>query len=136
MRIASNRRLRNPLVLDAAMLQAELHLNVSEFENAVADFGLAEKAASDAGLVEAQVDAICGAALALFNLKRTSETRALGFKALELARVSGSETAVASSQIVLAMERMCMGDLDAAEAGAPLRCRCCKTTFARRFRCT
>ena len=36
------------------MLQAELHLNVSEFENAVADFGLAEKAASDAGLVEAQ----------------------------------------------------------------------------------
>ena len=44
--------LRNPLVLDAAMLQAELHLNVSDFENAVADFGLAEKAASDAGLVE------------------------------------------------------------------------------------
>ena len=108
--------LRNPLVLEAAMLQAELHLNVSEFENAVADFGLAEKAASDAGLIESQVDAICGAALALFNLKRTSETRALGFKALELARLSTSETAVASSQIVLAMERMCMGDLDAAEA--------------------
>ena len=77
--------LRNAVVLDAAMLRAELHLNVSAFENAVADFGLAEKAASDAGLVEAQVDAICGAALALFNLKRTSETRALGFKALELA---------------------------------------------------
>ena len=85
------------------------------FENAVADFGLAEKAASDAGLVEAQVDAICGAALALFNLKRTSETRALGFKALDLATCSGSETAVASSHIVLAMERMCVGDLDAAE---------------------
>ena len=77
--------LRNPLVLEAAMLQAELHLNVSEFEDAVADFGLAEKAASDAGLIESQVDAICGAALALFNLKRTSETRALGVKALELA---------------------------------------------------
>jgi len=108
--------LRNPLVLEAAMLQAELHLNVSEFENAVADFGLAEKTASAAGLIESQVDAICGAALALFNLKRTSETRALGLKALELARLSTSETAVASSQIVLAMERMCTGDLDAAEA--------------------
>jgi tetratricopeptide (TPR) repeat protein len=108
--------LRNPLVLEAAMLQAELHLNVSEFENAVVDFGLAEKTASDAGLIESQVDAICGAALALFNLKRTSETRALGYKALELARLSTSERAVASSQIVLAMERMCLGDFDAAEA--------------------
>jgi len=107
--------LRNGVVLDAAMLSAELHLNVSAFENAVADFGLAEKAASDAGLVEAQVDAICGAALALFNLKRTSETRALGFKGLDLARVSGSETAVASSHMVVAMERMCVGDLGAAE---------------------
>ena len=107
--------LRNPLVLEAAMLQAELHLNISEFENAVADFGLAERAASDAGLVEPQVDAACGAALALFNLKRTSETRALGVKALDLARAVKSDTAVASSQIVLAMERMCMGDLDAAE---------------------
>ena len=94
------------------MLQAELHLNVSEFEDAVADFGLAERAASDAGLVESQVDAICGAALALFNLKRTSETRALGVKALELAHGAKSDTAVASSEIVLAMERMCMGDLD------------------------
>jgi tetratricopeptide (TPR) repeat protein len=108
--------LRNPLVLEAAMLQAELHLNVSEFENAVADFGLAEKAASGAGLVESRVDAICGAALALFNLKRTSETRALGLKALELGKLSTNETAVASAQIVLAMERMCMGDFDAAEA--------------------
>jgi tetratricopeptide (TPR) repeat protein len=107
--------LRNRLVLEAAMLQAELHLNVSEFENAVADFGLAERAAADAGLTEPQVDAICGAALALFNLKRTSETRALGVKAFELARGAESDTGVASSQIVLAMERMCMGDLDAAE---------------------
>jgi len=107
--------LRDRLILEAGMLQAELHLNVSEFENAVADFGLAERAASDAGLVESQVDAVCGAALALFNLKRTSETRALGVKALELARAATSDTAVASSQIVLAMERMCMGDLDAAE---------------------
>jgi hypothetical protein len=30
---------RSALVLDAAMLRAELHLNVSDFESAVADFG-------------------------------------------------------------------------------------------------
>jgi tetratricopeptide (TPR) repeat protein len=100
------------------MLRAELHLNVSDFESAVADFGLAEKTASDAGLAEAQINAVCGAALALFNIKRTAETRALGIKALELARRSGSRTAVASSEIVLAMERMCMGDFEAAQSYA------------------
>jgi tetratricopeptide (TPR) repeat protein len=104
------------LILDAAMLRAELHLNVSDFESAVADFGLAEKTASDAGLTEAQVNAVCGAALALFNVKRTAETRALGAKALELARRSNSRTAVASSEIVLAMERMCVGDFEAAQS--------------------
>jgi tetratricopeptide (TPR) repeat protein len=122
--------LRNPLVLQAAMLQAELHLNVSEFENAVADFGLAESAASDAGLVESQVDAICGAALALFNLKRTGEARALGLKALDLARAASSDTALASSQIVLAMERMCVGDLDAAETWSTPALPILQTRFA------
>ena len=107
---------RSALVLEAAMRRAEVHLNVSDFKSAVADFGLAEKTASEAGLVEAQIDAVCGAALALFNIKRTTETRALGTKALEIARCSGSSTAIASSQIVLAMERMCMGDFDAAQS--------------------
>ncbi len=109
---------RTALVVDAAMLRAELHLNISDFESAVADFGLAEKTASAVGLVEAQINAVCGAALALFNIKRTAETRALGIKALELARSSGSRTGVASSEIVLAMERMCVGDFEAAQSYA------------------
>jgi hypothetical protein len=96
----------------------------------------AGETASDAGLIESQVDAICGAALALFNLKRTSETRALGLKALELARLSTSETAVASSQIVLAMERMCLGDFDAAEAWTTPALPVLQSPIARRFRCT
>jgi hypothetical protein len=37
-------------------------------------------------------------------------------KALELARLSGSRTAVASAEMVLAMERMCMGDFEAAQS--------------------
>ena len=48
-------------------------------------------------------------------MPRPSETRELGVKALELARGAESETATASSQIVLAMERMCLGDLATAE---------------------
>jgi tetratricopeptide (TPR) repeat protein len=107
--------LRSTLEVEAAMLQAELHLTLSAFEDAIADFGLAERAAADAGAMDTQIEAICGAALALFNLKRTGETRALGSKALELAGRSGEETGVASAQIVLAMERMCCGDLDGAE---------------------
>ena len=107
---------RSTFEVEAAVLQAELHLTLSAFEDAVADFGLAERAAARAGAIDRQIDAICGAALALFDLKRTRETRALGAKALELAHRSGEATAVASAEIVLAMERMCSGDLDAAQA--------------------
>jgi len=106
---------RLPLILKVAFLLAELHLTLSEFDDAVADFSIAEKAAAEAGLIEPRIEAICGAALALFNLKRTDETRALGQHALDLARRAGSETAIASAEMVLAMERMCIGNLDAAE---------------------
>jgi tetratricopeptide (TPR) repeat protein len=106
---------RTPLELQCAMLRAEVHLNTSAFEDAVRDFGLAEKAAAQAGLIEPRIDAICGAALALFNLKRTGETRALGLEALGLAHRSGLDTAIASAEMVLAMERMCRGDLDGAQ---------------------
>ena len=106
---------RLPLILKVAFQLAELHLTLSEFDDVVADFSLAEKAATEADLIEQRIEAICGAALALFNLKRTDETRALGQHALELARRSGSETAIASAEMVLAMESMCTGKMDAAE---------------------
>ena len=106
---------RLPLILKVAFQLAELHLTLSEFDDAVADFSLAERAATEGGLIEQRIEAICGAALALFNLKRTDETRALGQHALELARRAGSETAIASAEMVLAMESMCLGNLDAAE---------------------
>lgn len=87
--VSNAERLRDPerggMVYDAAMLQAEVHLNLSAFDSAVGDFGIAEKAAAGAELVEPRVNAICGATQALFNLKRTAETRALGLKALDLA---------------------------------------------------
>jgi tetratricopeptide (TPR) repeat protein len=106
---------RLPLILKVAFQLAELHLTLSRFDDAVSDFGIAEKAATEADLIEPRIEAICGAALALFNLKRTDETRALGQHALDLACRSGSETGVASADMVLAMERMAVGDLDAAD---------------------
>jgi tetratricopeptide (TPR) repeat protein len=106
---------RLPLILKVAFQLAELHLTLSEFDDVVADFSLAEKAATEADLIEQRIEAICGAALALFNLKRTDETRALGQHALELAGREGSETAIASAEMVLAMHSMCVGNLDAAE---------------------
>ncbi len=136
MPIVSNRQLRNPLVLEAAMLQAELHLNVSEFENAVADFGLAEKAASDARLIESQVDAICGAALALFNLKRTSETRALGFKALDLAKLSGARGPSPRRRLCWRWSACVWVTSMPRKRGPHPRSRCSKAPLARRFRCT
>ena len=83
---------RLPLILKVAFQLAELHLTLSGFDDAVSDFGIAEKAATEADLIEPRIEAICGAALALFNLKRTDETRALGQHALDLACRSGSET--------------------------------------------
>ena len=69
-------------------------------------------------------------------MKRTSETRALGFKgAGTRACCQASETAVASSQIVLAMERMCMGDLDARGTWSTPALPVLQSDFARRFRC-
>ena len=96
------------------MLRAELHLNVSDFESAVADFGVAEKTASDAGLVEAQINAVCGAALASSISTNRRNTRARHKSAGTCASFR-QQTAVASSEIVLAMERMCMGDFETAQ---------------------
>ena len=117
---------RSALVLDAAMLRAELHLNVSDFESAVADFGIAEKTASDAGLVEAQIDAVCGAALALFNIKRTAETRARQ-KRWNLRVVRAAEP-VASSKWCSRWNGCAWAILKRRRISADLRCRYCRAT--------
>ena len=102
---------RRKLVLEAALKLAQFHLTVSDFEAVAADYRLAAQAAEEAGQSETRIDAICGEALAEFNLKRTDKTRVLGEQALELAREANSVYGTASAEIVLAMERMCGGDM-------------------------
>ncbi len=105
---------RLPREQAAAFQLAQLHLTLSDFEGAAADFLAAEEASIALGDTEHQIDAICGAALAIFNRKRVDETRAMAERALELARRTKSEYGVASAEIVLAMERMSLGDTTAA----------------------
>ncbi len=59
--------------------------------------------------MESQVNAICAAALARFNLKRMEETRQQAQRALQIARTAGSPLAEASAELVMGLERMCFG---------------------------
>ena len=102
-------------VLAAAFELARLHLTTSQFDEAIEDFALAEKAAVELGNKEAQIDAICGTAMALFNLHRMAEMRQQANRALEIASAAGSSAGVASAESVLACDRLCTGDLGAAE---------------------
>ena len=107
-------RQRHERVLSAALQLGRLHMTLSRFEDALADFGLAEKAARDCGDRENEVSAVCSSALALYYLERLGEMAEQGRRALELARTAGSEVSVASAELVLGVERLCVGALPAA----------------------
>lgn len=102
-------------MLAAANHLGQLHLTLSQMEAAILDFESAEKFAAELGSVEAQVNAICAAALARFNLRRMEETRLQAHRALEIARAAGSPVAEASAELVLGLERMCFGATAEAE---------------------
>jgi tetratricopeptide (TPR) repeat protein len=102
-------------VLAAAFELARLHLTTSQFDEAIEDFVLAEKAAGELGNKEAQIDAICGTAMSMFNVHRMAEMREQANRALEIASAAGSSAGVASAESVLACDRLCTGDLGAAE---------------------
>ena len=107
-------RQRHERVHSAALQLGQLHMTLSQFDDALADFQQAEKAARDCGDQESEVNAICGSASALYYLKRLRETVEQGRRALELAKATGSDMCVASAEIVLAYERLCVGALPAA----------------------
>ncbi len=100
---------RHSRVLAAALQVAQLHLVLSRFADAAADFELAEKAASALGDIDAQVNAICAGALAQFNQIHLDAARQYGERALALAQAAGSEVGAASAELVLGLERMCLG---------------------------
>jgi len=102
-------------VMAAAFELARFHQTLSQFDGAIEDFAQAERAAVELGDKETQINAVCGTAMALFNLKRMAEMRQQADRALEMARATGSDVGVASAESVLACDRLCVGDLGGAE---------------------
>ena len=102
-------------VLAAALQVGQLQMALSRFPDAAADFSIAEKAAQAAGDLEAQVNAICGCALAQFYQRCMEATREIAVRALAIAEEAGSEPALAAAQSVVGLERMCFGATSSAE---------------------
>ncbi|MCK4775797.1 MAG: AAA family ATPase, partial [Candidatus Krumholzibacteria bacterium] len=102
-------------VVAAAVELAQLHMTISRFADAAESFEIAEVAAEAAGMTEEQVRAICGKGMSVYNLKRLDEMKATGERALKLARSINSDVGVASAEVVLATQHLCLGKLDEAE---------------------
>jgi tetratricopeptide (TPR) repeat protein len=102
-------------IIAIALQRALLNLNLTRFDDAIADCELAEKTADEAGNREEQINALCRKAIALFYCKRLAETEQFGNQAAELARRAESRLGLASAESVLAIRRICIGDLAGAE---------------------
>jgi tetratricopeptide (TPR) repeat protein len=117
--IACARKLRGPerlpRLLEAANCLGRVHMTLSRMPEALADFELAERTAAEIGDTETHVNAICSAALVLFNTRQADKTREYAGRALEIARAAGSERAAASAEMVLGLERLSYGDTGEAE---------------------
>jgi tetratricopeptide (TPR) repeat protein len=117
--LANADKLRGPAgqsrILAVVLQRVPLHMTLARFDDAIADCERAEKVAEETGNREAQINAICGKAIALFFLKRLAETQQYGNQAAELARLVESRIGLASAEGVLASHSLCTGDLAAAE---------------------
>jgi serine/threonine protein kinase/tetratricopeptide (TPR) repeat protein len=106
---------RQERILEAAFDLAQFHLTLSRFSDAISANELAEKTAREMGDAEAQIRAVCGKALVLFNTKNLIQMLAEGERAFELAHAAGSRLGLAFADLVLGLERQCSGDLTVAE---------------------
>ena len=103
---------RDERLLEAAAQLATARQALSEFEQAIVDFTFAAEVAARLGNAEAQIDALCGAALASAYLKRTPEMRRRAQQAMAVAEAAGASSAKADG--ILGYERIFAGDLAAA----------------------
>jgi tetratricopeptide (TPR) repeat protein len=108
---------RHARVMAAALEIGPLYQDMMRLDDAIAAFDLAECAAGEVADRDAQVNAICSKATVLFFCKKhVTEAQKQGERAFELARLVGSDTAVASSEFILACTRWCYGEIAEAEA--------------------
>jgi Protein kinase domain/AAA ATPase domain len=107
---------RQSRILAAALQRAPLYLTLARYADMLADYELAERVAKETGNREAQINAICGKAMAFFFTKCLPEAQQYGNQAAELARLAESRVGLASAEAVLAFHGVCTGDLVAAES--------------------
>ncbi len=108
---------RHPRILEAVLHRAQLYRTLFRFEDAMADFVLAEATAREAGDTEAEIEAICQFSLAASQIKQIAVARAHAQRALERARAADSSLGVAAAEVALAFPDLCEGELDAAKQG-------------------
>jgi serine/threonine protein kinase len=106
---------RHTRLLAAAFHLGPLYQTHAQFQEAQANYELAEKVACESADAEAQVQAICGIAAALCYLGCLRECREQGKRALDLAQAAQSTVGVACAERILGQERTRVGDLDAVE---------------------
>jgi len=106
---------RHAGVAAAALVLADIHFTVTQFEEALAVFVSAEEAARDGGDQHTQITAIVGEANVLGALKRLEEAEQHLYRAMEIARQAGNDLDVATVEARLAGTRMVQGHLAEAE---------------------
>lgn len=119
--VADAEKLKGPeshsRVLAATLALGQLYQATTRYDDAIAAYDLAERAACESADRNAQINAICSkAGVLFFCMKRAAEAQEEGERAFELARLVGSETALASSEFVLACTRWCFGEIAEADA--------------------
>ena len=106
---------QGPLLLEHAFLKIRMSYNQGLFEEIPDACRAAEQLALLANDAEARVDVVCTHAIALFYLKRLTEADQEAARALELARDTKTELAIASAEAAVALIRLSFGDLAKAE---------------------
>ena len=96
-------------------VSGEIHVALTQLEEAAADFALAEDAARDGGDQPTQVHAMVGQAHVLTLLKRLEDAEQLGARATGIAHSAGYEVGVAAAEARLASIHMVRGNLAEAE---------------------
>jgi tetratricopeptide (TPR) repeat protein len=104
-------RERSSRVMKAALHSASQYESLIRPDEAIADFDVAEGAAAALGQLDVQLHAIFRKGSTLVLTRRLSEVREQGARALRLAEAASSPHGIASSHVILAMERFAAGDV-------------------------
>ncbi|MBM3791443.1 MAG: hypothetical protein FJW35_14005, partial [Acidobacteria bacterium] len=106
---------RHAAVAAAALVLADIHFTVTQFDEAGVHFALAEEAAREGGDQQTQVVSILGQANVLSVFKRLDQSEQHLYRAVKIARLAGYDVGLAMAEARLAATRMVQGHLAEAD---------------------